>query len=181
MESETVEVGGGMVSENLQWLGEELGLCQGDETGEDDSRCQEVTQAYLAGAFLQATDLRPNQAATQLRQLAGLLQDTGGSQNAALGQVINEFTQPEIPPSSEQFASIGQVLALHSADGTHYAVARQWLDALTEYVSILVDNIGWTPDESVEFVMGKYGPAATEPGDVSITAFIQMYLENNAG
>ncbi|MHC4742665.1 MAG: beta strand repeat-containing protein, partial [Planctomycetota bacterium] len=180
IEGETMEIGG-MVAESMQWLGEELGLCQGDETGEEDSRCQEITQTYLAGAYLQATDLRPHQAANQLRQLAAILQDTGGTRNAALSLVINEFTQPELPPSAEQLASIGQVLEQHSNDGTHYAVARAWLEALTEYVSILVDNIGWSQDESVEFVMGKYGPSVTEASNISITAFIQMYLESNAG
>ena len=177
---EAVEVGA-TVSDNIQWLGEELGLCEGDQQGEDENRCQEITQAYLAGAFLQATDLRPHQAATQLRELAGLLHDTDGSRIGALGRVINEFAQPEVPPSPEQFASIGQAFALHANDTTHYAVARQWLDALAEYVVILMGEIGWPADKSIEFVMGKYGPTVTGPGDVSVTAYIQMHLEDRTG
>ena len=162
---------------DMQWLAEELGLCEGDQKGEDDSRCQEITQAYLAGAFLQSTDLRPHQAATQLRNLVGILHDTDGTCIAALGRVINEFAQPDMPPSPEQFASIAQAFAQHTNDGTHYAAAGQWLDALTEYVAILNTEIGWSTDESIAFVMGKYGTAITEAGDVSVTAFIQMHLE----
>jgi len=169
------------VSGDLQWLGEELGLCEGDQQGEDDNRCQEITQAYLAGAFLQASDMRPQQAAAQLRQLAGLLHDTDGSRIAALGRVINEFAQPDVPPSPEQFASIGQAFAIHVNDGTHYATAKQWLDALAEYTMLLISEIGWSTDDSVAFVMSKYGPTVTEASDVCVVAFIQMHLEDLIG
>ncbi|MHC4728383.1 MAG: hypothetical protein ACYS17_14275, partial [Planctomycetota bacterium] len=165
------------ISNDLQWLGEELGLCEGDQQGEDENQCQEITQAYLAGAFLQASDLRPHQAAAQLRDLAELLHDTEGSRIAALGQVINEFAQPDLPPSPEQFASIGQAFTLHVNDGTHYAVARQWLDALGQYTMLLVSEIGWSSEDSVAFVMSKYGPTVTEAGNISVIAFIQMHLE----
>jgi hypothetical protein len=169
------------ISNNLQWLGEELGLCEGDQQGEDESQCQEITQAYLAGAFLQASDMRPHQAAAQLRDLAGLLHDTDGNRIAALGRVINEFAQPNVPPSPEQFASISQVFTLHVNDGTHYATAKQWLDALGEYTILLISEIGWSSDDSVAFVMGKYGPTDTETGNISVIAFIQMHLEDFAG
>jgi len=174
------QIEGAYVSD-LLWLGEELGLCEGDQQGEDDNRCQEITQAYLAGAFLQASDLRPQQAAAQLRQLAGLLHDTDGSRIAALGRVINEFAQPDVPPSPEQFASIGQAFAVHVNDGTHYATAMQWLDALAEYTMLLISEIGWSQDDSIAFVMSKYGPTVTETGDVGIVAFIQMHLEDLIG
>lgn len=55
------------------------------------------------------------------------------------------------------------------------------LDALAEYVAILVGDIGWPADESVAFAMGKYGPSVTEAGTISVTAFIQMYLEGFTG
>jgi hypothetical protein len=174
-------VEGTTVSNDLQWLGEELGLCEGDQQGEDENQCQEITQAYLAGAFLQASDMRPHQAAAQLRDLAELLHDTDGSRIAALGRVINEFAQPNVPPSPEQFASIGQAFTLHVNDGTHYASAKQWLDALGEYTMLLISEIGWSSDDSVAFVMGKYGPTVTEAGNISVIAFIQMHLEDFAG
>jgi hypothetical protein len=169
------------ISNDLQWLGEELGLCEGDQQAEDENKCQEITQAYLAGAFLQASDMRPHQAAAQLRDLAELLHDTDGTRIAALGLVINEFAQPNLPPSPEQFASIGQAFTLHVNDGTHYASASQWLDALGEYTMLLISEIGWSSEDSVAFVMGKYGPTVTEAGNISVIAFIQMHLEDIAG
>jgi hypothetical protein len=167
----------GMSIDNLTWLAEELELCQGDEEGEDRNRCQEIAQAYLAGAFLQATDLKPYQAATRLRDLVEILHDADGSRVAALIQVINEFSQPDAPPSPEQFASIAQAFEAHVNDGTHYATAKEWLNTLTEYVTILNTEIGWQPEESIAFVMGKYGTAITESGDIGVMAFVQMQLE----
>jgi hypothetical protein len=162
------------------WLAEELGLCQGDQQGADENRCQEITQAYLAGAFLQTTDLRPHRAAAQLRNLAGMLQDPDGYRIAALNRVVNEFASADMPPSPEQFALIAQSFELHSNDGTHYATAGQWLDALTEYVSILNSEIGWPMEESVAFVMGKYGAPITQAGQISVVAFVQMHLEGSS-
>lgn len=180
------EVGGigeiqGAAFDNIQWLAQELGLCQGDEKGEDEKRCQEITQAYLAGAFLQATDLRPHRAATQLRNLVQILHDEGGTRISALSRVVGEFVLAAGPPSEEQMASIASAFATHANDGTHYATAGQWLDALTEYVAILTSEIGWSADESIAFVMGKYATTLTETGDVTTAAFIQMRLEAVGG
>jgi hypothetical protein len=155
----------------------ELGLCQGDEEGNDETQCQEMAQAYLTGAFLQATDLSPHQAALQLRNLVEILHDTDGTRIAALVQVVTEFVQVPMAPSGEQMDSIATALALHGNDGTHYAEAGQWLDALTEYVGILNTDIGWSLDESISFVMGKYGTAITETGNISVIAYIQIRLE----
>ena len=146
-----------------------------------ENRCQELTQAYLAGVFLQSTDLRPYRAARQLRKFTELLHDPDGHYVASFVRVINEFVQPDIPPSPEQFSSIAQAFALHENDGTHYATAIQWLDALTEYVAVLNTDIGWPADESIAFVMGKYGAPVAETGQVSAIAFIQMHLENSSG
>jgi hypothetical protein len=166
---------------NLQWLAEELGLCEGDMSEEEQSRCQELTQAYLAGAFLQATDLRPHQAASQLRLLAELLHDTDGTRIAALGLVVEEFVDAPVPPSEEQISLIATALGEHTNDGTHYAAAGQWLDGLSEYVVLLNTEIGWPKNECVAFVMGKYCTAVTESGDVRVVAFIQMHLEGFGG
>jgi len=170
----------GAALSDLMWLAEELGLCQGDQQGADENRCQEITQAYLAGAFLQSTDLRPHRAAAQLRNFAEMLHDPDGYRIAALSRVVNEFASADLPPSPEQLALIAQAFELHSDDGTHYATAGQWLDALTEYVSILNSAIGWSMDESVAFVMGKYGAPITQAGQISVVAFVQMHLEGSS-
>ncbi|MHC4214981.1 MAG: Ig-like domain-containing protein, partial [Planctomycetota bacterium] len=171
----------GVEMANLQWLAEELGLCEGDMSEEEQSRCQELTQAYLAGAFLQSSDLRPHQAASQLRLLAELLHDSDGSRVTALGRVVEEFVDAPVPPSEEQISLIATALSEHTNDGTHYAAAGEWLDSLSEYAILLNKEIGWPQNECVEFVMGKYCTAVTESGDIRMAAFIQMHLEAFGG
>ena len=166
---------------DLLWLAEELGICQGDQDSVEENRCSELTQTYLEGVFTQSTDLRPYRAARQLRKFTELLHDPDGHYVASFIQVVNEFVQLDAPPSPEQFASIAQAFSVHENDGTHYATAIQWLDALTEYVAVLNRDIGWPADKSIAFVMGKYGASVTESGQVSAIAFIQMYLENSSG
>jgi filamentous hemagglutinin family protein len=173
-------VGGGGF-ENLVWLAMELGLCQGDKKGENQSQCQEITQAYLANAFLQATDLQPYRAATRLRELAAILHDTDGSRIAALTEVVNQFVAAPVPPSEEQMASIAAAIANPDSEHPQYAMAGEWLDSLAEYVNILDTEIGWPADESVAFVMNKYGTGITEQGNVSVIAFVQMHLEGLGG
>ena len=154
----------------MQWLVEELG--------------ETAAQVYLARAYPPSlnTDLRhPYKEVERLRNFAAILKDPGGTHIAALGRVVNEFVSPSVPPSEEQMASIAEAFALHSNDGTHYATAGQWLDALAEYVGILNTKIGWPADKSIAFVMGKYSTAITEASDVSVVAFIQMHLEGLGG
>jgi hypothetical protein len=130
---------------------------------------------------MQATDLRPHEAASRLRDLVAILHDSDGARTAALTRVVNEFVSPDAPPTSEQMASIAGAFASHRNDGTHYAAAGQWLDALVEYTGILNSDIGWPMDKSIAFVMGKYGTALTEASDINVTAFIQMRLEGISG
>jgi len=166
----------GMSMDNLQWLAEELGLCEGDQQGEDESRCQEITQAYLAGAFLQSTDLRPHRAAMQLRALAELLQDTDGARTAALGRVVSEFVQVPVPPSEEQITSIATAFSEHAGDGTHYATAAQWIGALVEYIDTLDTEMGWPIEQATAFVMDKYGAPITQGDNPALVAYVKARL-----
>jgi hypothetical protein len=152
----------------IAWAGEELAL-EGD------------IQTYLAGAYVYTTDLQPCDMCARLRDAATVLADEGGSQIAALGQVINEFAAPAAPISAEQIASIGQALALHTDDGTYYAAAGQWLDALVEYIGIINSEIGWSMADSVAFVTSKYVAPATANVDATVAAYIEARLSALGG
>ena len=152
----------------IAWAGEELAL-EGD------------IQTYLAGAYVYTTDLQPCEMCARLRDAATVLADEDGSQIAALGQVINEFAAPAVPISAEQMASISQALALHTDDGTHYAAAGQWLDALVEYIGIINSEIGWSMADSVAFVTTKYVAPATADVDATVAAYIETRLSALGG
>jgi len=152
----------------IAWASEELGLEDGIQT-------------YLSGAYVYTTDLQPCEMCARLRDAATILADEGGNQIAALGVVINEFVAPPAPISTEQMASIGQALALHSDDGTYYAAAGQWLDALVEYIGILNSEIGWSTADSVAFATNKYVAPATVDVDATVVAYIEARLSALGG
>jgi filamentous hemagglutinin family protein len=161
------EVAGADLEALLQWLAEELG--------------EDTVQTYLENAYLHSTDLRPYKVAARLMNLATVLKDSEGTRVAALATVVGEFVEQGTLPAEEQMSSIGAELEQHRGDGSHYAAAGEWLDALALYAEILSAEMGWSRDRSVEFVMGKYGATATGAADVSVTAFIQMHLEALSG
>lgn len=78
-------------------------------------------------------------------------------------------------------ASIGQELALHTYDGTYYAAAGQWLDALVEYIGIINSEIGWSMADSVAFVTSKYVAPATADVDATVAAYIETQLSALGG
>jgi filamentous hemagglutinin family protein len=135
-------------------------------------------QPYVAGAYLPSlnTDLHLYKAAERLRNYAAILQDVSGGQIAALRMVV-----AEAPLTEEQMAVIAQRFSEHTADGTRYALAGQWMNALTDYVLTLSTDVGWEADRSVEFVMDKYGSRLAEGSDINTPLFVQMHLERLFG
>ncbi|HIJ71006.1 MAG TPA: filamentous hemagglutinin N-terminal domain-containing protein [Planctomycetes bacterium] len=147
----------------VAWAAEELGLQGGIQT-------------YLSNAYVYTTDLQPCEMCARLRDAATILEDQDGAQIAALGAVINEFIAPPAPISTEQMASVGQALALHTDDGTHYAAAGRWLDALIEYIGIVNSEIGWPLADSVALVTSKYVSPATAEADPAVAVYIEAQL-----
>ena len=92
--------------------------------------------------------MHPCEICARLNNASAILAES--SQIAALAQTINEFIEPGAPISPEQMASIAAVVA-EPEEGTQYAAAGQWLDALTEYVAILNTDMGFSTADSVEF------------------------------
>ncbi len=147
----------------MNWLTDELGI-------------EEETQIFVDNSFIYSTDIQPCEMCARLRDAAIILKDPNGTSVAALAHVVNEFIAPDAPPSEEQMALIAAAFAGHTDDGTHYAVAGRWLDALVEYVGILNNNMGWSPDNSVTLVIDKYCGPIIESGDATLIAYIEVCL-----
>ena len=92
----------------------------------------------------------------------------------ALAQIVNEFAAPGAPIAPEQMASIASAVG-SGTDGSVYAAAGQWLDALVQYVSILNTEMGFGTADSVAFAE-KYLEPVTATGDASLTAYIEARL-----
>jgi hypothetical protein len=136
-----------------------------------------VTEAY---ADTLSTDLRLFSAAEKLQQLIPILEDAEGTGIAALRTTVAQFFPSLDALSEEQVSSFAQELVRHKGDGTEYDAAGQCVFALTEYVTILGNDIGWPADKSIGFVMSRYVPRLTERDEIRL-AVIQMQLQKAFG
>jgi hypothetical protein len=153
----------------MQWLASEMGISA------------ERIEVYVATAFALSTDIQPCEACARLKDAATVLADEEAGRVVALIRTVNEFVTAGGPPSEEQVGGIASALALHIGDGTRYAAAGEWLDALTEYMRILTSEFGLEPARSVALAMGKYGTALTEPGNERALAYVQVRLGLTGG
>jgi hypothetical protein len=106
---------------------------------------------------------------------AGTLRDPEGKRLAALTQVINEFVTTPAPPSEEQMTSIAAAFAEHVDDGTQYAAASQWIDAVVAYITIMRTEMGYSLEDATAFAQ-KYLTPVTESGNAALTAYVKARI-----
>lgn len=151
----------------MAMAGEELGL------KEDNPRI------YFKNVQAGSEDIQPCDMCARLMDSAAILKDIEGGRIAALNQVVHEFVSSPMPVSEEQMASIIQALSnyRHTDDKPHYGSAIQWLDALAEYSGILMNEMGWSAEESITFIADKYVMSAMENGDETLAIFLKLQLD----
>jgi hypothetical protein len=146
----------------MNWTAKELGV-EADQL-----------QIYVDGALALSSNVQPCEACANLQNAALTLKDTDGSQIKALGQVINEFAAAGTPPSEEQMAMIATALN-NPKEGTQYALAAQWLNALAKYTSVLHNDLKLPVDESMRYA-AKYTSPVTNGNDAAVAAFVQAKM-----
>ena len=146
----------------MNWAAKELGL-EADQI-----------QIYVAGALALSGSVQPCEACANLKNAALALKDADGSEVKALAQVINEVTGAGAPPSEEQMATIATTLS-NPKEGTQYALAEQWLNAMAEYVNILHNEFQMPAKEAVTYV-SKYTAPVVNGNDAALSAFVQARL-----
>ncbi len=161
--AEEQEFGEGGCPALMNWLAGELGI-------EEDE-----IEVVVGNAFAYSTDIQPCEMCARLKDAAAILEDAEGTGVAGLVQVVNEFVATPAPPSEEQMASIATAFADHTDDGTYYAAAGEWIDALVEYVGILTFEMGYSAEESTAYA-NKYMEPVTDTGNASLIAYVQARL-----
>jgi len=105
--------------------------------------------------------------------------DIDGAYIAALAAVVNEFITPGVPPSEEQMTLIATAL-VNPEEGTSYALAAEWFDALAEYIGILNNEMIFSTEESLAFA-DKYTASVTGGDDPAVAAYIAAQLAALSG
>jgi len=139
----------------------------------------DTIQVSLANSFALNTNIQPCESCARLLNAAAILSDEDGSRMAAMNQVFNELAPAGAPFTPEVAASIVTAFAGHINDGTQYATAIDYIDAFVRYIAVLDTEMG-SPvgDDSIAFVMGKYGTGITASANSNIAAFVATRLES---
>jgi filamentous hemagglutinin family protein len=151
----------------LQWAANELGL--------EENKIE----IWMTNTLANLRGVQPCEACARLRNAAFVLQDVNGTYVAALTQVINEYASSTAPPSEEQMASIADAIANNAEADNAYALAEQYLDALTTYVSV-VSNLGLSTEDAITVATDKYIAPLIEEGNVGLAAYITSRLTDLA-
>jgi hypothetical protein len=151
----------------MNWVAKELGV-EADQL-----------QIYIDGALALSSNVQPCDSCAKLQNAALTLKDADGAQIKALGQVINEFTRAGTPPSEEQMAMIATALQ-NPKEGTQYALAAQWLNALAEYTNILHNDLKLPASESMARA-AKYASPVVNGDNAALAAFVQAKLAGLGG
>ena len=153
----------------VKWAAEEVGI------GE------RIVQIWVANSLASTGNIQPCDACQGLKNAAKILQDADGTHIAALAQVVNEFASSTAPPTEEQMIAIAEAIARNMDEDSYYAVADEYLEALTTYVGILSNEMGFSTVESVQIVTDKYVGRLAQGQNVGVAAFIAASLAAIAG
>ena len=99
----------------------------------------------------------------------------------ALAQVIYEYASSTTPPTEEQMASIADAIARNAGANNQYALAGKYLDALTEYVGILSDEMGFAKEQAVQMVIERYVNRLTDSDNPAVAAYLAARLAAMGG
>jgi len=142
----------------------------------------QTIQIAFAGATSVAPNIQPCYACEGLVSYAEILKDADGSHMAALAQIFNTLAPPDAPFTPEMGSAIAAAFAenFDNPDMPQYAMAMEYIDAFTGYVSVLDDQMGSPVGDSAAFVMGKYGEPLTA-SNPNMTAYVQMQIAEAQG
>jgi len=160
---EPVEFGPGGCPLLMMWLADELGV------GVD-------IQVVVANAYAYSTDCQPCDAAARLQEAARILADEDGAYLAAMLAVFNELAPTGAPFTPEMGTTIATAFS-GAAEGSQYASVAEYVDAFVQYIAILDTELGSPVEDSVAFVMGRYGTGITAGENSNLASFIATRME----
>lgn len=140
----------------------------------------ETLQVGIGNALALNPSIQPCRACATLVNAAGILRDEDGSRMAAMVQAFNALAPADAPFTPEMATSIAMAFE-GAAEGTQYASAMEYIDAFVQYVAVLDIELGSPVDDSLAFVIEKYGAGITESDNANMAAFVAMRLEAIGG
>ncbi|MHC4213998.1 MAG: autotransporter outer membrane beta-barrel domain-containing protein, partial [Planctomycetota bacterium] len=126
------------------------------------------------------TDVVPHWTAMErLLELKKNLDVTGDTYFASLRGVVTGVVSVDQPFDDSQKDVIVQGLSDRAGSSTEYALVKQWLDEMSEYVRILVSDVHQPGEKAVRTIMRNYGGFLRE--EFRTEEFVQWYIGRTIG
>jgi VCBS repeat-containing protein len=152
----------------ITWTAKELGI---------NERMMEI---WIVNGLASTGNIQPCESCTKLKKAAKILMDTDGTHMIALAQVLNDYAFGNAPLSIEQMASVTELMSRNANTKNQYGIAEEYLAAITDYVSVLNADMGFSPEESVLYASNKYLSRFAQKGNASVTAYLTARLDSLA-
>jgi filamentous hemagglutinin family protein len=141
---------------------------------------EETIQVAIGNALAVNPNIQSCEACASLMDSVAILRDIDGTRMAAMVQVFNALAPPDAPFTPEMAASIATAFAddIDNPEMPQYATVAEYIDAFVQYIAVLDTEFGSPVDDSVAFVMEKYGAAIAGSDNPNIGAFVTTRLES---
>jgi hypothetical protein len=145
-----------------------------DEIGVDHRKMQ----VWIVNGLASARGVPPCNACTNLRKAAAILADHEGVYAAAIAAIIDEFGSSTSPMTEETAAYITNAMANNAETRESYLRAEQYFDALSDYVGVLHNDMGFSVEKSAQIVAKKYIDPLALHGDVGVASYVAARLDS---
>ncbi|UCF16068.1 MAG: tandem-95 repeat protein, partial [Phycisphaerales bacterium] len=144
------------------------------EIGVDKRRLQ----IWIVNGLASARGVQPCEACLNLRKAAAVLADPEGSYADAIGLIIDEFGSRNSPMTEELAAYITNAMSYDGRTREHYAKAEEYFDALSDYMAVLHQDMGFSPEKAARIVARKYIDQLVVGGNVGVASYVSARLDS---
>jgi VCBS repeat-containing protein len=149
-----------------EWAAKEIGV---------DKRTLDI---WIVNGLASARGVQPCDACLNLRKAATILADPEGIYADAIGTIIDEFGSRNNPMTEELAAYITNTMSYDGKNREHYARAEEYFKALSEYMTVLHNDMGYSPENSARIVARKYIDPLAIDGNVGVASYVSARLES---
>ena len=107
-----------------------------------------------------------------------MLRDSQGLGITAMAQVFNQVAPADAPFTPEMETAIAMAFAENAdnQEAPQYAAAMTYIEAFVGYVAVVETELGSPIDNTVEYVLAKYGDNLDAAENENVQAYVQARL-----
>jgi hypothetical protein len=129
-------------------------------------------------ALTDTSDIQACNSCAKIVEYAAILRDSQGLSMAAMAEVFNQVAPAGAPFTPEMETAIAMAFAENAGneETPQYAAAMTYIEAFVGYVTVVETELGSPIDNTVEYVLAKYGGNLDAAENENIQAYVQARL-----